>query len=131
MAFFVKFTLVRQVDFRRNANNLSALQKGGAIIEFTEHSERKPHSDNHVGIVKSLCNFQKRCKRFLQQKLLMEQITTGVTRNAEFRENDNCGPFVFGEETAAYDFISIEFRIRNFQSWAHRSDSVKTEHFIL
>jgi hypothetical protein len=119
------------MDLWCDANEFSALQKGGAIIKFTEHSERKPHSDNHVGIVKRLCNFQKRSKRFLQQKLLMEQITTGVTRNAELRENDNCGPFVFGEETAAYDFISIEFRIRNFQSWAHRSDSVKTEHFIL
>ena len=128
MTFFVELALVRQMNLGRHRHKLTLLHKGGAVVEATEHTKRKPHRNHRIAIRKSLRNLRKRFQALFKQQFLMEQVTAGVPRNAEFGEHDKDRSPVNRLAGATDNFSRIVGGIGDFQRRANRCESVKSKH---
>ena len=84
MAHLVKFVVVRQVLLRHIAQHFSVIGHSRTVILLAVILHRQSDYSYHIKFIQ---NRYERILSTVKERCLVEQILTGVTSDAQFREN--------------------------------------------
>ena len=93
MAHLIKFVVVRQVLLRHIAQHFSVICHSRTVIQLAVKLHRQADYSYHIKLRQFFQNRYERILSTVKERCLIEQILTGVTRDAQFRKN--CELYIF------------------------------------
>ena len=134
ISLFVKFRVVGQVAFGNERKHFSAVDDGGAVVQYAVRLVRDADKNKDIAVLCALRDrFQSRDAP-VEEYVLPEQIAAGVAADAKFGKDDKFRALLHRKRDLLHDLLRIELRVRHadvrrcrrnfYESVFHSSSSV-------
>ena len=115
-ALLVELVVVGQISLGDDAQNAAALDDCGAVEQESASLNRQSDNANDVEFAGKLQQHEQPFFRFRQQQLLLEQVLTRVTRNAQFRETHNLNMLAVSKRNELFNLLDVVFHVSHANS---------------
>ena len=91
-ALFVKLAVIGQMGLGHHAKNLSFLYNDCAVIQFVVDPQGHAHRRYHLQVARCLQHGGKGLLRTFEQRFLIEEVSAGIARQSQLRQNQHLYP---------------------------------------
>ena len=123
----VKFARVREMRFRDDAENHSAAEHDGAVVDALANQQRRADDRRDVRRGGDFRECAQALFRLAQQLRLKKQIAAGIARQRQLRERDDRRVLRRGAVHHCADFAHVRGNVRQTQRGRSRRDFHQTE----
>ena len=113
-ALLVELAVAGQISFRHDAQQLSRLDDGSAVVEQAVDHHGQSHHGDDVELTGKVEQIHHALFRPVEQSLFTEQVLTRITRHTEFRQNHHLDALALGLSYQALNLLYIVLYVGHF-----------------